>query len=203
MIAATTFAGACIAAFDRVIPAAVRADPREWRAARQLALLAAISALSVPLLTMMYHLLGDDSAGMVVLTAGIVMMIAPFAMNAGLGLAVARDMFIGALFLLKIWLALHLGGLAAPTNPWFLLCPLIAVLLGGLRPALAWGALVMAAVGGIFVVEQSTAALVAFPVNNPAVLQLVSLIGLVALSTIIALLFNANFDPSPGRRKKD
>jgi hypothetical protein len=35
------------------------------------------------------------------------------------------------------------------------------------------------------------------------VLQLVSLIGLVALSTIIALLFNANFDPSPGRRKKD
>jgi hypothetical protein len=203
MTASSGFVGNCMAAFDRVIPAAVRADAHDLRAARQLTLLAAIAALSVPLLTLMYHFLGDDSAGMVVLTAGIVMMIAPFAMNAGLGLPVARDIFIGALFLLKIWLALHLGGLAAPTVPWFLLCPLIAVLLGGMRPALAWGALVMAVLLGLYAIERSAGPFIAFPVNNPAVLQLVSLVGLVALSTIVALCFNAHFDPSPGRRKKD
>jgi hypothetical protein len=203
MIACANVVGACISAFDRVIPAAVRADPRQWRAARQLTLLAAVAALSVPLLTMMYHFLGDDSAGMVVLTAGIVMMIAPFAMNAGLGLAVARDLFIGALFLLKIWMALHLGGLAAPTVPWFLLCPLIAILLGGLRPGLIWGALVMAVLFVIFAIEQASGQFVPFPVNNPPVLQLVSLVGLVALSSIIALCFYADFDPTPGRRKKD
>lgn len=203
MIASANFVGACMSAFDRVIPAAVRANPRELRAARQLTLLAAIVALSVPLLTMMYHFLGYDAAGMVVLTAGIVMMIAPFAMNAGLGLAMARDLFIGALFLLKIWLALHLGGLAAPTVPWFLLCPLVAVLLGGVRPALVWGALVIGALLVIFAIEQRAGPFIAFPVNNAAVLQLVSLVGLVALSTIVALCFNADFDPSPGRRKKD
>lgn len=203
MIASANFVGHCMAAFDHVIPAAMRAHPRELRAARQLTLLAAITALSVPLLTMMYHFLGYDAAGMVVLTAGIVMMIAPFAMNAGLGLAVARDLFIGALFLLKIWLALHLGGLAAPTVPWFLLCPLVAILLGGVRPGLVWGALVMVAFIVIFAIEQAAGKMVPFPVNNPPVLQLVSLVGLVALSSIIALCFGADFDPSPGRRKKD
>lgn len=203
MIASANFVGHCVAAFDRVIPVAVRANARELRAARQLTLLAAIAALSVPLLTMMYHFLGYDAAGMVVLTAGIVMMISPFAMNAGLGLAVARDMFIGALFLLKVWLALHLGGLAAPTVPWFLLCPLVAILLGGVRPGLVWSALVMAAFFVIFTIEQAAGQFVAFPVSNAPVLQLVSLVGLVALSSIIALCFNANVDPSPGRRKQD
>lgn len=203
MTTSANFMGACMSAFDHVIPASVRANPAELRAARQLTLLSAIAAVSVPLLTMMYHFLGYDSAGMVVLTAGIVMMISPFAMNAGLGLAVARDMFIGALFLLKIWLAVHLGGLAAPTVPWFLLCPLIAVLLGGVRPGLVWGALVMATLLGIFAIEQSAGPFIAFPVNNAPVLQLVSLVGLVALATIVALCFEADFDPSPGRRKKD
>jgi hypothetical protein len=203
MIASANFVGACMSAFDHVIPASVRANPRELRAARQLTLLAAISAVSVPLLTMMYHFLGYDSAGMMVLTAGIVMMISPFAMNAGLGLAVARDLFIGALFLLKIWLALHLGGLAAPTVPWFLLCPLIAVLLGGVWPGLLWGSLVLTTLLVIFAIEQSAGPFTAFPVNNPPVLQLVSLVGLVALSTIVALCFKADFDPAAGRRKKD
>lgn len=191
------------AIFDRVIPEAMHTDAGELRAARQLTLLAAVTAASVPLLTMMYHFLGYDAAGMVVLTAGIVMMLAPFAMNAGLGLAGARDLFIGALFLLKIWMALHLGGLAAPTVPWFVLCPLVAFLLGGIRPGLAWAGLVLAVFVGVFVLEQASGPLVAFPVNSPPILQLVSLVGLTALLCIIALCFKADFAVSPGRRKQD
>jgi hypothetical protein len=130
----------------------------------------------------------------VVLTGGIVMMIAPFAMNAGLGLPLARDAFIGALFVLKIWLAVHLGGLSAPTVPWFLLCPLIAVLVGGVRPGLVWSALVAATVVALFAVERSTGPFVAHVVADQQLLELVSLIGLFALSTIIALCFRADFE---------
>jgi hypothetical protein len=194
MNAPTSFISHCLAAFDRVIPVNVRSNPKELRAARHLTLLAAITAVSVPLLTLMYHFLGYDSAGMVVLTGGIVMMIAPFAMNAGLRLPLARDLFIGALFLLKIWLAVHLGGLSAPTVPWFLLCPLIAVLLGGLLPGLVWSALVSTAILALFAVEQTSGQFIAHPVSNQQVLQLVSLIGLFALSTIIALCFRADFE---------
>jgi hypothetical protein len=192
--ASPSFVANCVSAFDRMIPGTLRADPRGLRAARSLTLLALITALSVPLLTLMYHFLGDDSAGMVVLTGGIVMMTAPFAMNTGLGLAPARDLFIGALFVLKIWLAVHLGGLAAPTVPWFLLCPLIAVLLGGFRPGLVWSGLVMATVIALFVLERTGGPFVAHPVADPQVLTLVSVVGLVVLSTIIALCFRADFE---------
>jgi hypothetical protein len=157
-------------------------------------LLASVAALSVPLLTLMYHFLGYDSAGMVVLTAGIVMMISPFALNAGLRLPLARDMFIGALFLLKVWMAVHLGGLAAPTVPWFLLCPLIAVLLGGIRPGLAWSALVTSTVLVLFALEQSSGQFVAHPIANQQVLQIVSLVGLFAFATIIALCFRTDYE---------
>lgn len=194
MNAATSFISNCLSTFDRIIPANVRANPKELRAARHLTLLASITAVSVPLLTMMYHFLGYDSAGMVVLTGGIVMMVSPFAMNAGLRLPLARDLFIGALFLLKIWLAVHLGGLAAPTVPWFLLCPLIAVLLGGLVPGLVWSALVSTTILVLFAVEQTSGQFIPHPVTSQPVLQLVSLIGLFALCTIIALCFRTDFE---------
>jgi hypothetical protein len=194
MTAAASFFTDCLSTFDRIIPAPLRADPRALRAARNLTLLALITAFSVPLLTIMYHFLGYGAAGMVVLTGGIVMMIAPFAMNAGLGLPLARDLFIGALFVLKIWLAVHLGGTSAPTSPWFLLCPLVAVLLGGFRPGLAWSGVVMATVIVLFVIERSSGPFVAHPVSDQHVLELVSLVGLFALTTIIALCFRADFE---------
>src|SRR5205085_6545104 len=112
-------------------------------------ILAGVTALSIPLLTLMYHLLGYDAVGMVVLTAGIVMMITPFMLTC-LGLALARDVFISALFLLKVWMAVYLGGVSAPTTSWFVLCPAVAFLIGGQRPGLAWGALVLAAVVVVF-----------------------------------------------------
>ncbi|HZV66294.1 MAG TPA: hypothetical protein VFG03_15420 [Telluria sp.] len=192
MTATASIVSQCLSAFDRVIPAKVQANPLELRSARHLTLLASITALSVPILTLMYHFLGDDAAATVVLTGGIVMMISPFLMGVGLGLAVARDVFIGALFVLKIWLAVHLGGIGAPTVPWFVLCPLIAVLLGGAVAGLFWSAMVSATVIALFWLEQSGVGFAPYPVSHPLILQLVSVIGLFALVTIIALCFRSD-----------
>jgi hypothetical protein len=174
--------------FDRILPDAVRTDRAQWQAARHLAILAAVTAASVPLLTLMYHLLGYDAVGMVVLTAGIVMMVAPFTLTAGLPMAVARDLFVGALFLLKVWMGVHLGGVAAPTTPWFVLCPAVAMLVGGLRPGLAWAAVVAVTVLVLFALGQ--AGLIAPVDAGPAtpVLQLASMLGLAALVTLIMAL---------------
>ena len=192
MTASASIVSQCLSAFDRVIPAKIQANPLELRSARHLTLLASITALSVPILTLMYHFLGDDAAATVVLTGGIVMMISPFFMGAGMVLAVARDVFIGALFVLKIWLAVHLGGIGAPTVPWFVLCPLIAVLLGGAVAGLFWSAMVSATVIALFCLEQSGVQFAPYPVSHPLILQLVSVIGLFALVTIIALCFRSD-----------
>jgi hypothetical protein len=174
--------------FDRVIPAAVRADDVQLQAARHLALLAAVTALSVPLLTLMYHLLGYDAVGMMVLTAGIVMMVSPFTLTAGLGIAVARNLFVGALFLLKVWMAVHLGGVGAPTTPWFVLCPAVAMLVGGLRPGLIWSALVLVTVVLLFALGRM-GILPPAPLDAGAdILQFASVVGLLALVTLIVAL---------------
>ncbi|MFC5549978.1 hypothetical protein [Massilia aerilata] len=174
--------------FDSILPAPMRADTRQWQAARNLTVLAAVTAVSVPLLTTMYHLLGFDAVGMVVLTAGVVMMVTPFTLAAGLPIAAARDLFVGALFLLKVWMAVYLGGLAAPTTPWFVLCPAVAMLLGGLRPALLWSALVSVVLVALFMLDRSGA--IAAPPAGPAatVLHLSSVIGLMALVLLILAL---------------
>jgi hypothetical protein len=189
MIAAARFTNDYVCAFDRVIPLEVHARPAELRAARHLLSLAAIAGVSAPLLTLMYHLLGYDAAGMIVLAGGLVMLVSPFTLNAGVGVAVARDMFIGALYVLKIWLAFHLGGLGAPTVQWFLLCPMIAMLVGGARPGLAWSAIVSLTVLAIFFLDRTGTALVPYRVADQQILNLVSILGLFALSTIIVLFF--------------
>ncbi|WLI87698.1 hypothetical protein Q4S45_13200 [Massilia sp. R2A-15] len=191
MIASTLQAPHTLAVFDRFFPSSILADHAQLRAARHLTLLATITGLCVPLLMLMYHFLGFDAAGMMVLTAGIAMMVAPFAMNAGLGLPVVREVFIGALYLLKVWMAVQLGGISAPTVPWFLLCPLVAVLVGGVRPGLVWGAVVTLTVALLFAIEHASGPFVAHPVSSPLVLQLVSHIGLFALATIIAWCFKS------------
>jgi hypothetical protein len=173
--------------FDRVIPVSLQSRPAELQAARHLSLLAAVTALSTPLLTAMYHWLGHDTAGMVVLTASIGMMVSPFILHCGVGIGVARDLFVGVLFLLKVWMALHFGGLVAPTVPWFLLCPAVAMLLGGILPGLAWTGAVTLALVALFVHERSTA-LVPDLVTDPLVLELVSTLGLLFLVTMIVAL---------------
>jgi hypothetical protein len=123
-----------------------------------------------------------------VLTAGIVMMVSPFTLAAGLGLAVARNLFVGALFLLKIWMAVHLGGLGAPTTPWFVLCPAVAMLVGGLRPGLVWSALVLVTVVVLFALGQMGILPAAQSDASMRILQFASVVGLLALVTLIVAL---------------
>jgi hypothetical protein len=158
-------------------------------AARHLKLLAAITAASVPLLMLLYHLLAFDAAAIAVLCAGTVMAAAPFLLRAGVRLAVIRDVFIGALFLLKIWLAVHLGGLSSATTGWFILCPLVAALIGGMRPALVWTALVFKVYVLLFLWSRFVAPLTPYPVNEPQVLALGGQLGLLVLVAVIAWCF--------------
>lgn len=177
---------------DRIIPAALRAVPRDRQAARHLALLAGLTGLSAPLLAMLYHVLGFDAAGMIVFTGATVMMVAPFTLNAGFSLASARNLFIAALYALKVWLALNLGGIGAPTVSWFILCPMVALLLGGTRAGLLWGGIVLATLSGLFIAEHSGVAMQAFPVSDPALLDLASNIGLVVLASVIVVLASSS-----------
>lgn len=156
-------------------------------AARHLTLLAQITAASVPALMLLYHWLGVDAAAVAVLCAGAVMAASPLLLRAGTSLPLAANVFIGSLFVLKVWMAAHLGGLGAATTAWFILCPLVAALLLGSRPALAWAALVCKVYVLLFLWSRFVAPLVAHPVRDAEVLALAGQLGLLVLVTVVAL----------------
>jgi len=176
-----------LARLDRWLPPDL--PPHTLRPARHLALLAAITGASVPLLMLLYHWLGFDPAAIAVLCAGIVMVAAPLLLHAGLGFEAACNLFITGLFVLKIWLAANLGGLGAASTAWFVLCPLVAALLGGARPALVWSALVFKTYVVLFLWGRFISPLVPYPVSAPDVLAFAGQLGLLVMASAIALLF--------------
>lgn len=176
---------------DRLVPAGLHALPRQRRAARHLVLLAMLAAASAPLLAVLYHVLGFDAAGAVVCGGAAVMLLAPFSLKAGCSLALARNLFVGALFALKLWLALHLGGIGAPTVSWFILCPMLALLLGGRRAGLAWGGIVAATLAALFGAGRG-GAMQAYAVSDPSLLALASSLGLVLMASVIVVLAAAH-----------
>jgi hypothetical protein len=162
--------------------------------AHHLTLLARITAASVPLLMLLYHWLHYDAAAVAVLGAGAVMALSPLLLRAGFSMEVASNVFLCALFVLKLWLAAHLGGLGAVSTSWFVLCPLVAALLGGTRPALVWSALVFKAYAVLFLWDRFISPLAPHPVLDPQVLALAGQLGLLVLVTVIALCFRAEVD---------
>ena len=178
-----------LAQFDRYVAAGLHPDDQP--AARHLALLATITAASVPLMMLLYHWLAFDAAAIAVLCAGAVMVGAPLLLRVGARLALACNVFIASLFILKIWLAVHLGGLDAATTGWFILCPLAAALVGGTRAALVWSALVFKAYFMLFLWSRFVAPFAPHPVTDPDVLAFGGQLGLLVLVTVIALCFCA------------
>jgi hypothetical protein len=176
-----------LARFDPYLPATLA--PADLPAARHLALLATITVASLPALMLLYHWLGFDAAAVAVLCACAAMACAPLLLRAGASVARASNVFIGSLFVLKIWLAVHLGGLNAATTGWFILCPLVAALLGGTRAALVWSALVFKAYVVLFLWSRFVAPFVPHQVTDPDVLAFGGQFGLLVLVTVIALCF--------------
>lgn len=180
-----------LARLDRLLPRHLQAGRR---GARYLALLAAITAASMPLLVGMYLWLQDGAAAVAVLCAGAIMATAPLLLHGGASVALACNVFIGSLFVLKIWLATHLGGLNAASTGWFILCPLVAALTGGTRAALVWSALVCKVYAVLFLWSRFVQPFVPRPVRDPDVLAFAGQFGLLVLVTVIALCFCAASD---------
>lgn len=180
-----------LAYFDSLFPALPR---HSLRGARYLALLAAITAVSVPLLALMYRWLDDDAAAIAILFAGAAMVTATLLLRTGVSLALARNGFIGSLFVLKVWMAFHYGGLNAATTGWFVLCPLVAALTGSTRAAVVWSALVFKAYVVLFLWSRFVGPFIPYPVRAPDVLAFAGQLGLLVLVTVIALCFRAEQD---------
>ena len=131
------------------------------RNAQNTVFLGLLAGVSVPIFAMLYHHLDFDLAAAVVLSGGATMICTPLVLKATGRVAVAREYFVLCFYVMKLFLAYYLGGIAAPTLPWLLLCPMIALALGSVRSCAQWGAIVALTVTGMFYVQ--TRGIVVFP----------------------------------------
>lgn len=70
----------------------------------------------------------------------------------------------------------------------FVLCPMIALLLGGPRQGLSWAGIVVATLIALFAAEHGGVAMQAYPVSDPRLLDLASHVGLAVLAAVVVLL---------------
>lgn len=165
--------------------------------------LALLAVASMPFLALLYHFLNFDKGGIAVILGGVGMLCSLFVLKLSGRIAFAREVFICSFFCLKLWLSIYLGGIESPTLPWLLLCPMIAMVLGGMRPCATWGAVITLTVLGVFSLQTNGVVFPSAPISDQGFLHLVSMMLLFFFSSIILLLYRLALATSTGGIEMD
>jgi diguanylate cyclase (GGDEF)-like protein len=103
-------------------------------------------------------------------------------------LALAREIFIIALFGFKTWESVVFGGAVSPGSIWYIACPMVAIMLGSVRSAMIWLAIVSASLIGLQTALGDSVRFLVQPTAHPHFAYIFSLIGVtLAVALFLAL----------------
>ena len=171
------------------IPASLHGNPLALSRAQNLVCAAAIAGISDPFYAVFYYLIGLKSATPVILLCGAFMLSAPFIMRVTKRIKIAEEVFVSAVFANFCWLTLHLGGVNAPTAPWLIICPIVAMLLGGVGTGLFWLGMSCSAIFAVYAFQVAGIVLPVTTVHSMLLLHTVCGVGLFAVVVIFVLFF--------------
>ncbi|WP_019142936.1 bifunctional diguanylate cyclase/phosphodiesterase [Noviherbaspirillum massiliense] len=171
------------------VPERLQHKPLELSRSQNIVSATIIAAISGPFYAFVYHLLGFTPASYVILLCCAVMMSAPFILKATGSIRVAEAVFVSAVFFNFSWLSYHLGGVMAPTAAWLIVCPLVAMLLGGVATGIFWLLMSSCSLITIYLLEVNGFAADPAPIANTLLLQTLCTLGLFMVVAIFALLF--------------
>ncbi|MCA1244945.1 diguanylate cyclase [Massilia sp. MS-15] len=134
----------------RFIPADLRQDVAVLARAENVINASLLAAIAGPAYALVYWMLGQELAALEILAASLVMLLAPPVLRLSGSIALARDLYLSALFFNMVWLSWFLGGIRSPTASWLLTAPVVAMFLGGPACALAWLAMSCAAAAALW-----------------------------------------------------
>ncbi|AOY00750.1 methyl-accepting chemotaxis protein [Jeongeupia sp. USM3] len=179
--------------FEWFIPDTLRQSALAWSRARNVAGMAVLAALVVPVFSIHYFRIGHPAMGAGILTAGALMCSVALLMKLGTPLALVREAVIAVFFGMVVWMCWVNGGIASSSVPWFLLVPVAATFVGGRVTGLAWSGATLAGIGAFAAAHAQGWALPASPLPDSvhAGLQARSLIGLTVVLAAIAWMFES------------
>jgi diguanylate cyclase (GGDEF)-like protein len=94
--------------------------------------------LLVPVFVLEYAIVDMWRLALPLLLAGVVMVGAPICYRLTRSISLARESFIFALFSFKAWECVVFDDVVSPGSIWFMTLPLIGIMLGSVRSAVAW-----------------------------------------------------------------
>jgi diguanylate cyclase (GGDEF)-like protein len=171
------------------IPDELQQNPLTLSRAKNLLNAVLIFVIISPAYALLLHLLGDDLDASVDLLAGALVLTTPFILRVSGRITLAREILVSAAFCLFIWLSYRLGGITNLASAWILICPILAMLLGGKRPGLIWSALTMLAIAGLYALNILGLQLEDCPVTDIRIVDLYCTLGLCAVLVAFFLLF--------------
>ncbi len=171
------------------VPARLRQDAAVLARAENVVNAALMAATAGPLYALAYWSLGLKMAAVEILACCLVMLMAPPVLRLSGSIALARELFLCALFFNFTWLTWHLGGIHAPTASWLITAPVVAMFLGGVGRGVFWLAVSCAAAAAIWGLPVFGGAAPATPSLDMPLLHLICNLGLYVVVLVFVLLF--------------
>jgi diguanylate cyclase (GGDEF)-like protein len=178
-----------ITAIHWFIPAEAQQHASQLTRAQNVINAVVMAALSGPSFALAYYLLGFTEAAQEILTCCAFMFVTPFLLRATRSIAIAREVFLCAVFFNFTWLTFHLGGVNAPTAGWLITAPVVAMFLGGVSTAVFWLAMSCVVVAAVYVLPLAGIPLPSHPVKDMDLLYLLCDLGLYLVIVVFVLLF--------------
>jgi diguanylate cyclase (GGDEF)-like protein len=178
-----------ITAIHWFIPAEAQQNAAQLTRAQNVVNAVVMAALSGPFYSLAYYLLGFPVAAQEILACCAFMFVSPFLLRATKSIAIAREVFLCAVFFNFTWLTFNLGGVNAPTAGWLITAPVVAMFLGGVGTAVFWLTMSCLAVAAIYILPLMGFALPPHPVKDMDLLYLLCDLGLYLVIVIFVLLF--------------
>ncbi|WP_426192049.1 putative bifunctional diguanylate cyclase/phosphodiesterase [Massilia sp. DWR3-1-1] len=178
-----------MAAVHWFIPARLQHTPALLSRAQNIINAVVMAALAGPCFAALYDYLGYPAGARMIVLACVPMVATPFVMRWSGSMRAACEVFIGTGFCLFTWLSAHLGGVSAPTAPWLIVPPVVAMLIGGMRSAVGWTSAACLTLATLFALPLLGVRLPLQHVPDLAMLHLLSNVGLIVLVVVFVLLF--------------
>ncbi len=173
------------------VPHRLRQDAAVLARAENVVNAALMAATAGPLYALAYWLLGLELAAVEILACCLFMLMAPPVLRLSGSIALARELFLCALFFNFTWLTWHLGGIHAPTASWLITAPVVAMFLGGVASGVFWLAMSCAAAAVVWWLPAFGVAAPSPPVPtlDMPLLHLICSLGLYVVVLVFVLLF--------------
>lgn len=150
---------------------------------------ALIALIVTPSFASLYYFLGFHLAGGVIAITGSIYIGVILLFQHIRRLGLIREISVGILYLCIAWLTYQLGGINASSTYWLAIPPLLSVLFGGLRSGIVWSCISVVTIVAIYWLEYSNYPIPASPIENTLLLQLLSAIGLIAITFTLVYFF--------------